>query len=215
MQKKSVLILDIAIVIFVLFALILMMTAKTDGSLSARGWSAFKYYTVQSNVFCAISSLVMIIFKLTVKNSEMPDWLYVFQLTGTTVVTVTFLVVVGFLGPVYGFQHMYLRANLFFHLIVPVIGMIKMLLLKPKRYYPFSATLWGILPTFLYGAVYAVINAVGWTGKSNPQTDIYGFLFWGWGIGVVFLISICLLSWISAIIFRFLSMKIHKLQKNK
>ncbi|MBQ6172407.1 MAG: hypothetical protein IJK34_07225 [Clostridia bacterium] len=210
MQKKSVMMLDIAIVIFVIFALILMMTAKTDGSLSSRGWSAFKYYTVQSNVFCAITSLIMIFFTLIRKNSEIPDWLYVLQLTGTTVVTVTFLVVVGFLGPVYGYQNMYLRANLWFHLIVPVVGMIKMLLIRPKRYYPFSITLWGILPTFLYGAVYSVINAVGWTGKSNPETDIYGFLFWGWGIGILFLLSICLLSWLSAIIFRFLSMKIHK-----
>ena len=210
MQKKSVMMLDIAIVIFVIFALILMMTAKTDGSLSSRGWSAFKYYTVQSNVFCAITSLIMIFFTLIRKNSEIPDWLYVLQLTGTTVVTVTFLVVVGFLGPVYGYQNMYLRANLWFHLIVPVVGMIKMLLIRPKRYYPFSRTLWGILPTFLYGAVYSVINAVGWTGKSNPETDIYGFLFWGWGIGILFLLSICLLSWLSAIIFRFLSMKIHK-----
>ncbi len=210
MQKKSALILDIAIVIFVIFALILMMTAKTDGSLSSRGLSAFKYYTVQSNVFCAIASLVMIIFTMIRKNSEIPDWLYVLQLTGTTVVTVTFLVVVGFLGPVYGYQNMYLRANLWFHLIVPVIGMIKMLFIRPKRYYPFSITLWGILPTFLYGAVYSVINAVGWTGKSNPETDIYGFLFWGWGIGILFLLSICLLSWLSAIVFRFFSMKIHK-----
>ncbi len=210
MQKKSALILDIAIVIFVIFALILMMTAKTDGSLSSRGWSAFKYYTVQSNVFCAITSLIMIFFTQIRKNSEIPDWLYVLQLTGTTVVTVTFLVVVGFLGPVYGYQNMYLRANLWFHLIVPVVGMIKMLLIRPERYYPFSITLWGILPTFLYGAVYSVINAVGWTGKSNPETDIYGFLFWGWGIGILFLLSICLLSWLSAIVFRFFSMKIHK-----
>jgi hypothetical protein len=209
MKKTAIIVLDVAIVVFVIFALILMMTAHTDDSLSARGWGALKYYTVQSNLLCALSSLVMLVFSLIKKNSVIPDWLFIFQLVGTTVVTVTFLVVIGFLGPVYGYGFMYLRANLWFHLIVPLLGMVKMLLITPRRAYPFSVTLWGILPTFLYGAVYSVINAVGWKGHSDPTTDIYGFLFWGWGIGFVFLISICLLSWGASIPFWGLSKKLH------
>ncbi|MBQ6053288.1 MAG: hypothetical protein IJL30_08410 [Clostridia bacterium] len=212
MRKKLTVIFDIIIVVFVFFALILMMTAPSEDSLSSKGFGAFKYYTVQSNVFCALSSLAALLYSLIKRNGKIPDALYIFQLTGTTVVTVTFLVVIGFLGPVYGYGYMYLRANLFFHLIVPIMSMIKMLLLKPERKYPFSVTLWGILPTFLYGAVYSVINAVGWTGKSDPATDIYGFLFWGWGIGAVFLISICLLSWTAAIIFWELGRKIYKIR---
>ena len=212
MSRKLTVILDILIVVLVFFALILMMTAPSEDSLSAKGWTAFKYYTVQSNVLCALSSIAALAYALIKRNGTVPDALYVFQLAGTTVVTVTFLVVIGFLGPVYGYGYMYLRANLFFHLIVPVISMVKMLFVKPKRKYPLSVTLWGILPTFLYGAVYAIINAVGWTGKSNPATDIYGFLFWGWGIGAVFLISICLLSWLVTVFFWGISRKIHKIR---
>ncbi len=210
MSRKLTVISDIIIVVLVFFALILMMTAPSEDSLSAKGWTAFKYYTVQSNVFCALSSLVSLAYTLIKRNEAVPDALYVFNLTGTTVVTVTFLVVIGFLGPVYGYGFMYLRANLFFHLIVPLISMAKMLFIKPKRKYPLSVTLWGILPTFLYGAVYAIINAVSWTGKSNPETDIYGFLFWGWGIGAVFLVSICLLSWFVSVFFWGISRKIRK-----
>lgn len=30
----------------------------------------------------------------------------------------------------------------------------------------------GIVPTLVFGGVYIMVNAVGWTGKSNPVTDL-------------------------------------------
>ena len=200
---------DLLIVTLVIFATVLMVQNRHSTHLASGGWSAFKYYTSLSNVFCALSCLCSLAFFVVKGGKVLPERLYMFRLMGSAVVMVTFLVVVCFLGPVYGYRYMYKGANLWFHLIVPLLSVPEMLLQRPPRRLPLRVTIWGILPTLLYGVVYLIVNAVNWTGSRNPATDIYGFLFWGWGIGSVFLIVICFISWLAAVFYWLLGQKLY------
>ncbi len=211
-RKYCILLLDVLIVSLVVLATVLMVLNRHSTHLASGGWGAFKYYTSLSNVFCALSCLCCLAYYARRGGETLPEQLYVFRLMGSAVVMVTFLVVVCFLGPIYGYRFMYKGANLWFHLVVPLLSVPEMLLQRPPRRLPLRVTLWGVAPTLLYGVVYLIVNAVTWTGTRNPATDIYGFLFWGWGIGSVFLIVICLISWLIAVVYRLLGQKLHRAQ---
>lgn len=193
--------LDLLVVAFVCYAVMGMFFSRRNGVLVAGGWSAFKYYTVLSNVFCSLSCLCSALCFMLRKEPVLPSWLYLFRLMGSSVVTVTLLVVLFFLGPRFGYPMMFEGVNLWLHLIAPVLAIIGQLMLKTGNRLPFSASLWGIVPTAVYGVVYITVNAVGWTGKSNPATDIYRFLYWGWGVGAVIFLGLFLINWLVSVLF--------------
>lgn len=196
-----ILLLDLLVVASVSYAVLGMFFSRSNGVLVAGGWSAFKYYTVLSNVFCALSCLCSVLFCIFRKEAVLPSWLYIFRLMGSSVVTVTLLVVLVFLGPRLGYALMFEGVNLWLHLIAPVLAITGQLLLKSGKRLPFRASLWGIVPTAVYGGVYIMVNAVGWTGKSNPVTDVYRFLSWGWGVGIAIFAGIFLINWMVSVLF--------------
>ena len=182
---------------------VLRMTLLPSGPLmTAAGWGVFRYYTVLSNVFCALTCLAALLRPDGRDGGRCPLPLYGLQLSGTGVVLVTFLVVVAFLGPLYGYRAMFTGASFWLHLVVPMLALLRMLLLRPDRPLPFPATLPAVAPTLLYGAVYALVNALTWTGRSDPATDVYGFLKWGWWIGAGFLFSILVVNWLCCVFLR-------------
>ena len=63
-RRILILILDILVVLSVAYAVLGMVFAKDNSALVTGGRGAFKYYTVLSNVFCALTSLVCVIFML-------------------------------------------------------------------------------------------------------------------------------------------------------
>ena len=52
--------LDVLVFALVLFAVIKMVGIRRNGALVSGGLGAFKYYTVLSNVFCALSFGILI-----------------------------------------------------------------------------------------------------------------------------------------------------------
>jgi hypothetical protein len=100
-----------------------------------------------------------------------------------------------------GWGLMFTGVCLWLHLVVPVLSIIAQTLHQPENEIPFRKTPLAVAPTVAYGIVYVTVNAIGWTGKSNRVTDFYGFLRWGWGIGVVILLAICLMNWLAAILY--------------
>jgi len=196
-----VLILDLMVVAIVSYAVLGMIFTRRNGVLVSGGWSAFKYYTVLSNVFCVFSCLAAIIHFIIGKGKADPSWLYVFRLMGSSVVSVTLLVVIFFLGPIYGYGMMFTGVSFWLHLVAPVAAIISQLLLKPGSQLPFRTSFWGIAPTAAYGIVYISVNAVGWTGASNPETDFYRFLYWGWGVGVAVFLGVFLINWLVSVLY--------------
>ena len=138
---------------------------------------SLRYFTVQSNLFAGITALLALFYEG--KPTK------VLKLMSASATGLTFTVVVLFLGPVYGYHRMYKNANLFFHLIVPLIAMTEYILLSdaPKK------MKWKILSamlTLLYGIGYVLnilINGMG--GRYPHNNDFYFFLRWGWGVAIL------------------------------
>ncbi|MBQ5951570.1 MAG: Pr6Pr family membrane protein [Lachnospiraceae bacterium] len=200
-RRAVISVLDVLIVALVAWTVSRMVFVRMNGALVSFGLGAFRYYTVLSNVFCAVTCLVSLIWSVTHRGEDLPGRLYVFRLMGTAVVGVTFFVVLTFLGPTMGYRAMFSGVSFWLHLVVPVLAAVEMVLQKPDGAVPFRKTFLAILPTLVYGVFYLGVNAAGWTGRSNPKTDFYGFLRWGWGIGAVFLLAAFLISWLFAALF--------------
>ncbi len=127
--------------------------------------TAFRYFTVQSNVLCAVSALLMCFF---------PDsrWVWMLKYVGAAAVTVTMLTVLCFLGPAYGYKALLSGSDLVMHLITPVLALVSFCGFE-RRGLAFLPALAGLLPVILYGALYA------WKILLAPPEkaweDFYGF----------------------------------------
>lgn len=200
-KRILIFVLDVLVVAFVLYAMSIMVRIRKNGALVSGGLGAFKYYTVLSNVFCALSCICSAIYFLIRKNYELPSWLYIFRLMGSSVVSVTLLVVLFFLGMIYGYRSMFSGVSFWLHLVAPVLAIISHILLKQAEPLPFATSFWGIAPTVVYGIFYISVNAIGWTGTPNRQTDFYYFLNWGWGIGIVIFLAIFAINWLVSLLY--------------
>ena len=200
-RRILIFLLDLVVVAVVTYAVLIMIESRKNGVLVSGGLGALKYYTVQSNIFCAISCLFAALHFIITRGRNLPSWLYVFRLMGASVVSVTFLVVIFFLGLIYGYRLMYTGVSFWLHLVAPVAAILGQLILKPSSPMPFRTSFWGIAPTVVYGFFYISVNAIGWTGSSNIETDFYSFLYWGWGIGIVIFLSIFLMNWLVSLMY--------------
>ena len=200
-RRVLIFVLDLLVIASVLLAMIKMIGIRKNGALVSGGLGAFKYYTVLSNVFCAISCLCSAFHFVIARKTDLPSWLYVFRLMGSSVVSVTFLVVLFFLGLVYGYRPMFSGVSFWLHLVAPVLAIASQILLKQAESLPLWTSVFGIAPTVVYGIFYITVNAVGWTGNPNRATDFYYFLNWGWGIGIVIFLTIFLINWLVCLLY--------------
>ena len=196
----------INVLVFILFltGTIIMFTIGS-GALTSNGLSVFKFFTFQSNVFMGIVAFVYGYYQLLIikgKKNNIPHVLLVFNHIGVTAVGLTFLIVIFFLAPGYGFDKMYNNANLFFHALVPLFAMINYMFLEKECTIKFKETPLAIIPSLLYGIVYFIVvaslNAYGdinidfyMFGQNGPLIGAFNFLAvmsiaYGFGLIVFF-----------------------------
>jgi len=198
-------ILNIIIVILAVTGIVLMLTSQPEeGALQSSGLENFKFYTVLSNVFCGIVALAYLLLILLKKDT---DRLASLKLAAVCGVTITFAVVAFFFGPLYGYPNFYKRGNLFFHLLLPVTGIIEFIAFRRRRI-PFKNVFFAAVPTLLYGIGYALNILINGMGGPWPYTnDFYAFLSWGWPVGIMIMAAITLLAFAVACFFRYVSNK--------
>ena len=182
-------ILNILVFLLVVAGTIVMLTVRSE-ELATNNISVFKYFTFQSNIFMGCVAAVYGYYQFLIikkKVDKIPHVLTIFNLVATSAVALTFIVVVVFLGPGYGYHKMYKNANLFFHLLVPVVAMVNFIVFTKNEKYHFVQTLFSIIPSFLYGIVYFIVvasqNAYGdinidfyFFGKDGPLVGAFNFL---------------------------------------
>ena len=159
--------------IFALTAFLVIRFSRKDGRwVPENTRKAFRFFTVQSNVLCALACLL---YAAASPAGPVPDWLWVLKLIGTAAVTVTMLTVFLFLAPSIGkdWVKVLLKGNDFFmHLLTPLLALLTFCVFE-KRGLSFQRSLWGMLPVTLYGPLY--LYKILYAPEGKRWEDFYGF----------------------------------------
>ena len=150
-----------------------------------------RYFTVQSNLFCAAALLCAAVYGLFGRASAAAElWLF-----AGTVATVTLLTVLFFLIPQYGVKALYTGPDLFLHLLCPAAALISFAF-RPRIAAPSAFAAIGVLPVLAYAALYRRKVVV-----TEEWNDFYGFNRGGrWKLSLaVMTVCTALLSAASAI----------------
>ena len=91
--------------------------AGRHGAFSVEGLQSLRYFTVLSNLLQGGVCLACLC------GARVRRWKYIAAVS----VALTFFVVLLLLGPAYGYDTMYVGANFWFHLILPILSMVNFL----------------------------------------------------------------------------------------
>ena len=200
MRKWILLGMDLLIVGLVAYAWYVMMVKMGDGTLSGSGLNSLRYYTVLSNLLEGVAALLTVVFLALIlagKAKELPRWLTLLRYAGVTSVSLTFLTVMVYLGPVFGFNIMFNDANLYFHLLIPLLAIAEAVFLSGEKL-RFTDSFVAALPTLLYGIWYVINNLV----NGREGNDIYYLFHFGPAVSVLFFIGFMSVSWGLALLLR-------------
>ncbi len=214
MKKKASIILNIIIVSLTILALILMFTGikithGVEPILETTKLGAFKFFTVQSNLFMGIMALIFIILEL--KNKEISKNIYRLKLMSTTAVSLTFIMVVIYLGPIVpnGIISLLQNSNLFFHLIIPILSIIDFIIFERTDKLKLKDSLYGLIPTLLYASMYTTNIIIHMkNGIVSTKYDWYWLAQHGEKTSLISVIMIPLLTYI-------ISLTLWKLNKRR
>ena len=177
----------------------LAMTLFGKGTLSQNGFGNLKYFTILSNFLEAIASAVWL--SDTRRNGKASDYTETLKYIAAASVGLTFITVMVFLGPLYGYIAMFKGANLFLHLITPVVSIAEIVLLSDRDYTKWENNL-TVLPPLIYGVVYLGNVMINGIGEWPDRNDWYSFLMWGYPIGILIFAAICLVTWMIGLMMR-------------
>ena len=144
-----------------------------------KGAVSMRFFTTLSNMFNALAACVLAIAEivLLIKGGQLADLPYgiiLLKYVATCAVTVTFLTVMAFLGPVFGYKAMLGGAGAWVHAAGPLLSVISFCFLEKVYAYGFSPAWMGILPTFVYGTFY-LYRVVFQTEEKGGWPDFYAF----------------------------------------
>lgn len=183
-------------VIFAATTVLLVRCFHKEGQWRLRqGLKAFRYFTVLSNAFCALTALAMAIGQL---GGAASPAVLTFKYLGTVSVTVTLMTVFLFLGPTQGYRALLSGDSFYMHLAGPLLAIVSFCFME-KRGMTMATALTGLLPVLLYGVVY--LNRVVYAPEEKRWEDFYGFNRGGkwpvaFGAMLVGTAVVCLLFWI-------------------
>ena len=190
-QLIAAAIVNVLIVAFTAYAMSRFFTVGGDGNMAVMNTLCFRYFTVDSNLLAALASLLLLAGQVKSLRSGRPPapGLLVLKHVGATAVGVTFFTVFCFLGMLYGYRSMVQGGNLFMHLLTPLLAMLGFCLLEAEPPLRFPWVFLGLIPTVLYGTVYAFLVVFR---KRWP--DFYGFNMGGrWILSCVLMAAATLL----------------------
>ena len=152
----------------IVFITVLAMLAVLRRTPREKRPQCFRYFTVLSNLFCALTALILLVCELF---GAMPPWATTLKYMGTVAVTVTFLTVFLFLLPATRSIHGLLSTwtEVVMHVVTPLLALISFLGFENHGLSAWVIPL-GVLPVLLYGWLY--LNRVV---LQRAWPDFYGF----------------------------------------
>ena len=201
MKRKAAIALNLFIAVMSYGAWLWMVFAVSHGGpLTAGGLFSLKFFTNLSNLF---NGAICLVFAFRLMGSGwITQRLKTWKLAGTAAAGLTFCTVMGFLGPVFGYQYMFNGPNFFLHFLLPVLSMLSFIFLEREGTIPFRYTFRAVLPVALYAAGYLCNVLVQGVGDWPDRHDFYGFLLWGWPVGIAIAVGLMLFTWLLALLLR-------------
>jgi hypothetical protein len=197
-----------AVNIFIVIAVAgswLAMALYGQGTLAENGFGNLKYFTVLSNLLEGAASVIWLVMSGRDESAKIKAERL--KYVAASAVMLTFTVVMGFLGPLYGYGAMFTGANLFFHLIIPLAAAAEVIFLSDAEYTASDNAL-TVIPPLVYGTVYLLNNIVNGIGEWPDTNDWYTFLAWGYPAGIGIFAVICAVTWLLGLLMRKLQIKI-------
>ena len=173
--------------------------------LSIQGLRGLRLYTILSNLLMGVAALVYcicLVLLLAGVIKKIPYAVRLLKYSATVSVLLTFLTVLLFLGPTFGYKGMFDGSNLWFHLLISLAAAASFWLLEKDGPLPFKASFFAVIPTFIY-AVYYLINVLSYGIKPGDFShDWYGFAQKGLGLALVAFVVMLLAAWVIALVTR-------------
>ena len=163
---NSTISLIINLIILILTCILAIGLFREEGKWNVqKGKKALRYFTVRSNLLCAVASLCMCLF---------PDesWAYYLKIVGTAGVTVTMLTVFLFLSKIYGFGPLLKGTDLFMHLLTPLMAIVSLCVFE-RRGISLGASFIGMIPVVLYAPNY--LYRILFAPEEKRWEDFYCF----------------------------------------
>ena len=137
-----------------------------------------KYFTVLSNLLAGVTAVIYsmtLMLRLCRVIRRVPGWVSMMKYVSTTLVALTFMVALCYIGPRTDFRSAYRGANFWFHLVVPLLAVADFVFLERADALKLSATFLPLIPTAVYAGAY-LFNLIlnGYGGRKHPN-DWYGF----------------------------------------
>jgi len=173
--------LNILIAILVAYGYYLMIF-HAEGPLQGNGMRSLKYFTVLSNLFEGAACIYFLLHS----NQETDAFRDVLKYVASCAVTLTLIVVLVFLGPIFGYTFMFRGANFYFHLLIPLLAIGEFVVFNETKMEK-RENGYMMLPIFLYGIYYLGNIALNGIGVFPNKNDWYGFFLFG-NIAAVFII---------------------------
>ena len=165
------------VVVCVCIGVTMNLTTLYDEDFDNMGIRTFCMFTVNSNILAAISSFAIISYAIDgirKKEYSLPNWVVVFMMTGTTAVTLTFLVSLFILAPVKGFVLIFTGSRFFLHGVCPILNILAFCLFVTSHKIKVKETLYSLIPVGIYAVIYFIMVVVV-TEANGGWSDFYGF----------------------------------------
>lgn len=144
------------------------------------GIAVLRYYTVLSNIMCAIICTIYIVVlakNLNTDNFILQKWMKTLRFVVVTCLMVTFIVVITVLIPTNGVSsisgYLFERANLFHHLLCPLIMSVTYLIYEKEISLGRKEELYAVIPTIMYAIVTIILNIIKVMEGPYPFLYVY------------------------------------------
>lgn len=176
---------------------------SASGTLMHNGINSLKYFTVLSNLFEGVASVIWLVSSR--RNGKASALAELLKFMAAAAVGLTCAVVLAFLGPLYGYPEMFAGPSLFMHLLTPVIAIAEIIFLSDAEYTRKDNRLVMLSPV-VYGVFYLGNNIINGIGEWPDTNDWYFFLAWGYPVGILIFAVICGVIWLLGLAMR----KLHR-----
>lgn len=154
-MRKRKISLYLNIILIILEMIGFWFTIKKNGRLG------IEYYTEDSNILATITSILFVGYLLFKK--KIPYFLKLLKYFSVIGLTITFIVVLFILAPMYNFNYGFMLFHdelLFHHLLCPLLAIILFLFIDDLEVYSLKDNLLSLSITILYGTILVILNIV-------------------------------------------------------